>query len=271
MQDLGGGPLARRGLAKVVRVGCLHRRPYTTQGGFSLVNHGCEQLGIDEDISHRDIVNERMALSEYYTNPRSDVLPFVPDGLGRVLDVGCASGLFGASLKPAKAKEVWGIELNEEVAQHAKPRLDRLLVGDALALLPSLPDASFDAITFTDVLEHLAWPEEALRAAAPKLAPGGVVIASLPNIRHWNALWEIVMDGEFRYREEGIFDRTHLRFFTKKSIPDLFARAGYRIERLEGINPNPGRKFALLNALFLNKFADGRFLQYVVVARPVTT
>lgn len=212
-----------------------------------------------------------MALSDYYTNPRADVLPFVPDGLERVLDVGCASGHFGASLKPTKAKEVWGIELNAEVAEHAKPRLDRVFVGDALEIVPTMPNANFDAVTFTDVLEHLAWPEEALRAVAPKLAPGGVVIASLPNIRHWNALWEIVMDGEFRYREEGIFDRTHLRFFTKKSIPDLFDRAGYRIERLEGINPNPGRKFALLNTLFLNKFADGRFLQYVVVARPVTT
>ena len=205
---------------------------------------------------------------DYYTNPRADVLPFVPEGLNRVLDVGCASGLFGESLKQKGVPEVWGIEMNAEVAEAARPRLDRVEVGDCMQIIPTLPDAHFDAVTFTDVLEHLAWPDEALRLVLPKLAPGGVVITSLPNLRHWNALWEIVMDGDFRYREEGIFDRTHLRFFTRKSIPDLFSRAGYEIVRLEGINPNPGRKFALLNALFLRKFEDGRYLQYVVVARP---
>ena len=70
-----------------------------------------------------------------------------------------------------------------------------------------------------------------------------MVVASLPNVRYFNALWEIVWLGEFRYQDEGIFDRTHLRFFTQKTIPEWFERGGFQVRTLVGINPNPGRKF----------------------------
>lgn len=208
-------------------------------------------------------------LEAYYLQERSDVEPFVPTGLGRVLDVGCAAGGFGALLKAkGKAREVWGIELNAEAARRAEGRLDRVLVGDAVERLREMPRGEFDAVCFTDVLEHLAWPDEALREAVRCLAPGGVVVASLPNIRNITALVDIVWQGEFRYREEGIFDRTHLRFFTRSTIPDWFDRGGLAVERLEGINGTFGWRFAVLNALMLGRLEDARWMQFVIVARP---
>jgi len=164
--------------------------------------------------------------------------------------------------------EVWGIEQVPEIGALAEKRLDRTFIGDAVQIVPTLPKASFDLISFTDVLEHLAEPADMLRSIKPLLAPGGKILASLPNIRYWDALLEIVRDKDFPYRDSGIFDRTHLRFFTKKSIPRLFEDASYEIERLQGINPTPSRKLRALNLLTLNHWEDCRYLQFAVIAGP---
>ena len=118
------------------------------------------------------------------------------------------------------------------------------------------------------MLEHLAWPDEALRQTHRLLKPGGVVVASLPNIRYLPALRDIALRREFRYTDEGIFDRTHLRFFTASTIPDWFERGGLKIDRMEGINPLTGWRFMWLNRLTLGWFDDCRWLQYAIVARP---
>lgn len=94
------------------------------------------------------------------------------------------------------------------------------------------------------------------------------MVASLPNLRYWEALAHIVWEGDFRYREEGIFDRTHLRFFTKKSIPRLFEEADFSVVSLQGVNANYGRKVKLLNLLTGNRFEDSKYWQFVVVAKP---
>jgi 2-polyprenyl-3-methyl-5-hydroxy-6-metoxy-1,4-benzoquinol methylase len=210
-----------------------------------------------------------MSLPDYYTRPREDILPYIPAGTNRVLDVGCGAGFFGETmLRTGAAQEVWGIEYVPEMAEAARSRLNRVETGDAMQILSTMPHGHFDVISFTDVLEHLAWPDEALKLAKPLLAPGGVVVASLPNVRYFNALWEIVWLGEFRYQDEGIFDRTHLRFFTQKTIPEWFERGGFHVRTLVGINPNPGRKFNLLNRLLLRKLEDCRWLQFAIVADP---
>jgi 2-polyprenyl-3-methyl-5-hydroxy-6-metoxy-1,4-benzoquinol methylase len=206
--------------------------------------------------------------NRYLDNPRPEVLRHVPAEARRVLDVGCWRGAFGAALRERGA-EVWGVEQVGEAADVARERLDRVETGTLEAVMPDLPSGTFDLITFNDVLEHLAWPQDVLRDCARLLAPGGRVLAAIPNIRHWPALMEIVNQGDFPYAESGVFDRTHLRFFTRKSIPRLFEEAGYEVEALHPENAMEGRKLKLLNLITRGKFEDCKYLHFVVLARTV--
>ena len=212
----------------------------------------------------------------YFQQARTEMLPFVPAGSQRVLDVGCGRGNFGEALKQARQIEVWGLEPVAAAAAEAATKLDRVIEG-IFTSEADLPPASFDAICFNDVLEHLMDPAEALRFARTLLKPGGAVVTSIPNIRHFQAMWEIVVRGEWCYRDSGTFDRTHLRFFTRKSILALFADSGFTVEKIEGLNPywsdgsekSPRwRNFKIINALTLNAIADMKYLQFAVVARP---
>jgi 2-polyprenyl-3-methyl-5-hydroxy-6-metoxy-1,4-benzoquinol methylase len=204
----------------------------------------------------------------YYKNPRPDVMPFVPRGVNRVLDVGCGAGAFGEAIREELGATVWGIEIVPEMAQLASERLDRVFVGDAIERFAEIPDAAFDLVTFNDALEHMADPWAVLVATRRLLAPEGRVLASLPNIRYWDALLEITRNADFPYQDFGIFDRTHLRFFTHKSMRRLFEESGYVVERQEGINPTPSRKLRMLNLLTRGRHDDCRFLQFVLLARP---
>jgi 2-polyprenyl-3-methyl-5-hydroxy-6-metoxy-1,4-benzoquinol methylase len=206
---------------------------------------------------------------DYEDAQREEVLSLVPRGVSRVLDVGCHRGAFGKALKDREGCEVWGVEPIQDTAEVARQRLDRVLVGMIEQVMPELPPASFDLITFNDALEHMAWPDEVLRSCKPLLAPEGAVLASIPNIRFWPAMMEIVKNADFPYADSGIFDRTHLRFFTKRSIPRLFDQAGYRIEALQGINLMEGWKLKALNAATRGRFDDCRYLQFGVLARPL--
>jgi 2-polyprenyl-3-methyl-5-hydroxy-6-metoxy-1,4-benzoquinol methylase len=204
----------------------------------------------------------------YYKNPRDDVMPFFPSDVKRLLDVGCGAGAFGEAVKASKGCDVWGIELVPEMGELARERLDKVMIGDACTLLEELPHGHFDLITFNDALEHMAEPWEILAKVKPLLSPRGKLLVSLPNIRYWDALLEVGFGGDFPYQDFGIFDRTHLRFFTKKSIRRLFEESGYRVERLEGINPTPSRKLKMVNLVTGNRFEDCRYLQFVTLASP---
>src|SRR5437868_10634770 len=118
---------------------------------------------------------------KYYDNARPEMLGFIPPRTRRLLDVGCGRGAFAANVKRALGATVWGIELNPDAARIAATRLDRVIERDIAGALPELPDASFDCIVFNDVLEHLHDPYSVVADVARLLAPGGVVVASLPN------------------------------------------------------------------------------------------
>lgn len=209
-----------------------------------------------------------MSQDRYENSERSEVRAFLPSGTRKALDVGCWKGAFGAGLKRELGAEVWGIEQDEAAATEASGRLDRVIVGDAVEKLQELRGAGFDAVTFNDVLEHLVRPELALDAAKGVLGPGGVVVVAIPNIRYFHEFMRIAVGKDFPMEESGIFDRTHLHFFTKLSIERLFREQGWEVQKLEGVNPTLSRKFQLLNRLTLNRLEDMRWLQYVVVARP---
>lgn len=215
--------------------------------------------------------------TEYFQQVRPEMLQYVPAHCRRALDVGCAEGNFGVSLKRTLGLEVWGVEPTEAAAEVAAAKLDRVIEGLFKPEM-GLPEKTFDCIFFNDVLEHMPEPELALRYAKSLLAPDGVIVASIPNIRYFPAVYQLMIHAQWEYADSGILDRTHFRFFTRFSIINMFEREGFAIESIRGINVYDGPHnlhrplwwaFRLANILALNKFDDMRFLQFAVVARPI--
>jgi O-antigen biosynthesis protein len=155
------------------------------------------------------------------------VLGLVAPG-SRVLEFGCSTGYMSKVLHDRLGASVVGVELNAEAAELAQTECDRVLVGDAeeLDLEAELGSERFDAILFADVLEHLRAPAALLKRVRPLLAEGGVVVASIPNIAHASVRLAL-LGGSFRYRDQGLLDETHLRFFTREGVEDLFESSGY--------------------------------------------
>lgn len=153
----------------------------------------------------------------------------------RVLDVGTATG-YVAKVLSERGCAVTGIELNAGAAKQAEEFCDRVIVGDveSLDLGAELGEDSFDAILFGDVLEHLKDPREVLRRFEPFLRPEGYVVASIPNIAHGSVRLAL-MQGRFEYRQLGLLDDTHLRFFTRDSVEQLFNEAGFMVGELERV------------------------------------
>jgi len=210
-----------------------------------------------------------------YVGRRSDVERLLPPGVHSVLDVGCSVGALGASIKASTGAQVTGIEYSPAMAAEAEKVLDRVFVGDATAVIDgtSLEGMQFDAIIFADVLEHLPDPWLVLRRAVRLLSPGGRIIASLPNIRHLSTIYHLVVLGYWPYRDRGIHDRTHLRFFTRRNVLELFRSANLEIESVDA-------KYRLLERPHrINRFAKYFALpglrgflafQYLVTARPAS-
>ncbi|MBC7490375.1 MAG: class I SAM-dependent methyltransferase [Glaciimonas sp.] len=209
--------------------------------------------------------------SPYGDLDRAEMHRYIPKNATTILDVGCHTGEFGRSLKKIGISEVWGVEPNPVSASIAAVSLDRVIVG--FFSIDSVPENFFDVIFFNDVLEHIVDPAETLKIALNKLKSGGIVVASIPNIRHVDNLLHIFLDKDFKYEKNGIRDETHLRFFTKKSIPRLFEKSGFVVQILEGIN-EAWWTSALLRRLAFRLFPkyleDTKYMQFAVVASPIS-
>lgn len=206
-------------------------------------------------------------LMGYFSNSRVEMLKYVPLNAKRILDVGCGEGVFGYAIMRRQNCDVWGIEPDQRAAEIARKRLNTVIQAE-FNDMHSLPKASFDCIVFNDVLEHMIDPWNALRIAKTLLrSPESVVVASIPNFRCWGNMLEIVLQANWEYKNGGLLDITHLRFFTFKSINKLFKGLEYDIKLIEGINPTQSEKYRLLNALLFNRIWDMRYQQFAVVAK----
>ncbi len=206
-----------------------------------------------------------------YIGQRDDVLSLIPDKTSKVLDIGCSIGILGESIKGKTNAEVIGIELDEQMAKLAKKKMGRVIIGDIedIRLEDYFQSEYFDCIVFADILEHLKDPWEVLKEVVNFLSSEGTIIASIPNVGHISTVISLSLKGYWPYRDRGIHDKNHLRFFTFKNIKEMFRNAGLKIVKIERNyriieNPHKANKLSKYFAIF--PFRDLFTFQYLIVA-----
>ncbi len=209
----------------------------------------------------------------------STILRIVGEGNGQVLDVGCGTGYLSSELR-VRGWHVIGIDNDRLAIQSATSVCDRVILADLNQLdTLMLNNEQFDIIVFGDVLEHLHYPLKTLKFLKQHLTPTGQMIISVPNIAYFWIRLNLLF-GRFEYSDRGILDRTHIHFFTRRSLVRLLDEAELCVSKrystpapLEEVLPKslvartlaPLRAISALLATLLPKLCG---YQFVVVARP---
>lgn len=203
----------------------------------------------------------------YFSHPRPELVAVLPADPGnRVLDLGCGSGAMSALIRSqGKAAEIWGVEKFPEAAARARAcgALDKVLDGDLEKLIEALPHNHFSHIIAGDILEHLVDPWQVCAALRACLVPGGTFICSIPNIRNLSFILALTFKGRFEYRDSGVMDRTHLRFFARTDVQELFAQAGFSDIEIGPVRPKKRLSWRIGRALFGDLVIKG----FLVTAR----
>jgi 2-polyprenyl-3-methyl-5-hydroxy-6-metoxy-1,4-benzoquinol methylase len=169
-------------------------------------------------------------IESYHDRVRSDIFDLVPAKAGRLLDFGGGIGATSVALKSQGQAE--HITLLDQCADEAKDGVDTAIaidLNDADAIAQALDgNGAFDCILALDILEHVSDPWRCAQMLAARLSEQGCMIVSLPNIAHLSVIWGLAK-GRFEYRDAGIMDRTHLRWFTPKSARELAQQAGLNV------------------------------------------
>ena len=205
----------------------------------------------------------------YFSFLRPEMKKVLPKTYSKVLEIGCGHGFFRDNLNTEH--EYWGVELDADAAQAAHGRLDKVLTGVYDSVQQDLPDAYFDLVICNDVIEHMDDYEKFLREIQTKLTKNANLVVSLPNVRFLPNLFELIVLKDWRYRGAGILDKTHLRFFTRKSIIRTLGQTGWSIETIQGVNRygphawSPKRLISYLCQPILGR--DTAFMQFAARAR----
>jgi 2-polyprenyl-3-methyl-5-hydroxy-6-metoxy-1,4-benzoquinol methylase len=212
---------------------------------------------------------EQCGRSRGYETPRSDVQALVPSSARRILELGCSNGALGAAIKARQQALVVGVEIDRDYGELASGRLDRVIVCDVeeFARAQAPPEAPFDCLIAADVLEHLVDPWSALARCVAYLAPGATVIVSLPNVIYASALMRVLIARSWPREPQGIFDATHLRWFTRTDALEMLRGAGLQPEH---VHPNfflEGWKLWIARLLARTPLRDFMAAQYVILAR----
>lgn len=206
----------------------------------------------------------------YFGTARREILPYLPARTERILDIGCGIGATVEAIASERdVKWSGGVEIHGPSAAEARHRLTRVWEG-AVEEAPfdrEIEPSSLDLILCLDVLEHLVDPWTVVRRASPLLRPGGRLIVSLPNVRNWKFISKLLFRGDFRYRDAGLLDRTHLRFFVRETAIELATAGGLRFVSCNDANTyGPFELRRLLLALSFGGMTDLIAKQYIVVA-----
>jgi 2-polyprenyl-3-methyl-5-hydroxy-6-metoxy-1,4-benzoquinol methylase len=233
-----------------------------------LYKKGIAIMGTDKTVKkNRRRYEGLTSIPGYFVLSRPEMLGFVPQEAKKVLEIGCGEGNFGRSVKVRNQAIVWGVEMDRGAARAAALKLDKILRGGIQSQLERLPRNYFDCVIFNDVLEHLPDPEKVLEEIRKNIIPGGWIICSIPNVFYISNLKGLMLDRDWKYTDFGILDRSHLRFFTRKSIRRMFEDLGYTVQGITGINGCRWKIFFLFNAITLGLFHESKYLQYACVVR----
>jgi 2-polyprenyl-3-methyl-5-hydroxy-6-metoxy-1,4-benzoquinol methylase len=207
--------------------------------------------------------------SAYHDHVRQDVIPYVPKTGGQLLDLGGGIGGTAATIRDMGLVDAIGVaDLVDN--SDAAAKLDFHYQGnfEDAAFLTRIADerGKFQMILALDILEHLVDPWSTAKKLADMLDSGGYLVASIPNIRNYRATLPLIMGNKWDYKDAGILDRTHLRFFVRSTAIDLIAQTGLSIRQVES-SPSGGGKIKLFRKLtlgLLNSFTDR---QYIIVGQ----
>jgi SAM-dependent methyltransferase len=203
-----------------------------------------------------------MKQTPIHDNYNADILALLPRDARRIVEVGCSSGSLARAYKKLNPQcEYIGIEIEPEYAEVARSRCDQVIVGNIENLKEEVFASLFpsDCWIFADVLEHLYDPWFVLRRIRDSLLSDASVLACVPNAQNWTVQVRL-NGGEFRYEDHGLFDRTHIRWFTKATLIDLFHTTGFTI--VEGgariiASDEPKREAALVGIRALAEAVGG--------------
>jgi 2-polyprenyl-3-methyl-5-hydroxy-6-metoxy-1,4-benzoquinol methylase len=220
---------------------------------------------------------ERYPVKTDRHSSHSQIVKQCGEGRGlRLLDVGCARGHLSAALA-GQGWQVTGIEYDAADAAVAQEKGIDVIVGTAEDAMEAMNE-KFDVIVFADVLEHFIHPEKVLSRARALLAPGGRVVISIPNVAHLSVRLQLLM-GSFTYTDRGILDRTHLHFYTKKSLKKMITDAeldtvyiGATPAPIEEVLPalrtiSPLRALLEINAITAKMWKSVLAYQFIAVAQ----
>ena len=167
-----------------------------------------------------------------HQNHNPDLLNLMPSGARRVVEVGCSSGALAREYKKSNpAVHYTGIEIVPAYAEMARAHCDRVVDVDIehVSVEQLRNDFEADCWVFGDVLEHLYDPWALLTKIRESMGRGGSVVACIPNAQHWSVQARLSI-GDFRYQDSGLFDRTHIRWFSRLTMLEMFRNAGFVVD-----------------------------------------
>lgn len=181
----------------------------------------------------------------------AELLSMIPANCRRIVEVGCMHGALAQAYRAAHpAVEFVGIDIDPDYVQVAASHCTEAIAADIEVIDPARFDRLFpsDCWIFGDCLEHLRDPWAVLRRVRNAIDPDGCLLVCLPNAQHWSLQWRLV-SGNFRYEDSGLMDRTHLRWFTRMTMLEMFAQAGWRVTQGLSRNLNAPQQAQMLDAV----------------------
>jgi SAM-dependent methyltransferase len=162
----------------------------------------------------------------------NDLMGLIPEGARRVVEVGCMHGAMARAWRERHPQVHYtGVDIDPDYAQVASLHCNRALAGD----IETLPEATLDSLfpsdcwIFGDCLEHLRDPWRIVRRIRATIDADGCLLACIPNAQHWSVQMRLAT-GLFRYEDSGLLDRTHVRWFTRVTMLEMFTQAGWQVE-----------------------------------------
>ena len=197
----------------------------------------------------------------YHKYERPEMLKYLPNRIAKSIEFGCADGLFSKIVKEEFNAECWGVVMNQASVLNSEKVLDKVIFGDAMDVIDSLLADYFDCLICNDFLEHLGYPDLFLDKIRKCMKKDAYLIASFPNVRSASNVFEFLFKKDWKYKETGILDNTHFRFFTMKSLKRFLEENDFEIESFQGIRPlsSKGFLFLLLDILTLGYNHDMKY------------